>query len=804
MAENVLSRLAVVFSADTTKLDQGLKSSQRNVSNFSSAIKGTLAGIGVSLTFAAAIGATKEYARVLAEFESTMSEVKAITGATGDEFTALSNDALRLGASTKFTAREVGQLQIAYGRLGFTNKEILQATEATLQLATATGEDLAKSADVAGSTVRGFGLQADETQRVVDVMASSFNKTALGLDNFTESMKYVAPVASAAGATVEETTALLGVLADAGIRGSMAGTSLRKIFTDITKDGRPLMDRLNELGKRGITLADSFDEVGRTAQTSLLILANNTDKVARLSGEFKNVSGEAERVSRIMRDNLSGDVEKLASAWEGLILRVGNSEIFRVFTQAATALIAGISNAPAQVDDALDGFARVIKNTGDKLNREDPLFATLVEKLKEVRREAGRPIDTKAVEFFAEKYKLTSDQANVLFQAIVQANKALSFQEYVIKKLNDINAAKGYDDITKAAEDYKNEIYAARFQLQLLQEEQKKVGSTAGVAKAQTDLERYDREIRIINEYIEAIQTRAKKDVEANKISFESLDSLEEKIKTLKAEIEAAPTSNIPFIQELDKRLKETESRVEYIKQLIRGFKISDLKYVAPTSDVALNLEDPADLFPSEEIHKQIEESIMLEQALRDAEKALYDFLITQEGFAGYSKAFEGMTTDIAEEIEINLTPVLQSALSGIGQAFGTAIAGTENFGDSLLKVLGNVLVQLGEMAITTGLGVEAIKASLESLNGAVAIAAGIALIALGSAVTASVSNLGSNPTGGASGGNSAAAARQREKESRFDQNEFEIKIGGEFKINGSDLVTVINKQEKINGRTRG
>lgn len=804
MAESVLARLAVIFSANTTQFDQALKSSQKNVSNFSSGLKGALAGIGVSLTFAAAIKATQQYISVLSTFENTMSEVKAITGSTGDSFTALSNDALRLGASTKFTAREVGQLQIAYGRLGFTNKEILQATEATLQLATATGEDLAKSADVAGSTVRGFGLQADETQRVVDVMAASFNKTALGLDNFTESMKYVAPIAAAAGASVEETTALLGVLADAGIRGSQAGTSLRKIFTDITKDGRPLMERLAELGKRGITLSDSFDEVGRTAQTSLLILAKNTDKVTRLSTEFKNVAGEAERVARIMRDNLTGDAEKLASAWEGLLLRIGNTEVFRTFTQAATALLNTLSGAPAQVDEVVDSFAKIIKNQGEGFNNKDNFFNFLVSKLKEVRREAGKPIDTKSVEFFTEKYKLTDEQANLLFQAIVQANKALSFQEQVIKKLNNINVTKGYDDLTKAAEDYKNEIYASRFQLQLLQEEQKKVGSVKGIDKAQKDLERYDREIRIINEYIETIQARATADVEASAISFESLDSLEAKIKTLKEQINAAPTSNVPFLQDLNKQLESTQSRVEYIKMLIDGFQTTDLKYVAPLSDSIINADDPADLFPSEEIHKQIQDSIMLEQALRDAEQALYDFLITQEGFAGYSKAFEGMTTDIAKTVEVDLTPVLHSAISGIGQAFGTAIAGTEDFGDSLLKVLGSVLTQLGEMAITAGLGVEAIKVSLESLNGAVAIAAGIALIALGSAVTASVSNLGKNPTGGGATSNSAAAARQRDKESRFDQNDFEIKIGGEFKINGSDLVTVINKQEKINGRTRG
>lgn len=354
-ANSILAKMAVQIVANNAQFATVMRQSQAQMAGFqktAQTLNSTLRGFGVGFGLLEIAKGVQFAINTVADFQHTMQEVKAITGATGKEFKALEDDARRLGASTKYTASQVAQLQIAYGRLGFSTSEILDATEATLSLAAATGEDLAKSADVAGSTVRGFGLAADETQRVVDVMASSFNKTALGLENFTESMKYVAPIGHAAGATVEEVTAMLGVLADSGIRGSMAGTSLRKIFTDMTKDGRPLQERLAELAAKGITLADSFDEVGRTAQTSLLILSKNTEKTKLLTTELQNASGEAKKMADIMQDDLTGDVVKLTSAMEGFILKFSEGAgTLREFTQALTQLIYLISD-----DDIVKGI----------------------------------------------------------------------------------------------------------------------------------------------------------------------------------------------------------------------------------------------------------------------------------------------------------------------------------------------------------------------------------------------------------------------------------------------------------------
>src|SRR5688572_16511060 len=341
MATNsILGRLAVIISANTAEFAKALQGVQGQLTTFTSSVTEMGSSVGIAFGAFQAVGVVKNAINVIADFEHQMSVVKAITGATGKEFEALEKSALDLEASTRYTSKQVAELQAEYGRLGFTTAEILAATEATLDLATATGEDLAKSADVAGSTVRGFGLSADETRRVVDVMAESFNRSALGLENFSEAMKYVAPIAAQANISVEETTALLGTLADAGIRGSQAGTSLRKIMTDIGGESGTLSERLQKLAAKGLTGAEAMSEVGRTAYASLLVLVENTKKTDDLTKSLENAAGAGAAAAKIIGDDLEGDITLLTSAYDGLILSFSEgSTTLRELTQALTNLL---------------------------------------------------------------------------------------------------------------------------------------------------------------------------------------------------------------------------------------------------------------------------------------------------------------------------------------------------------------------------------------------------------------------------------------------------------------------------------
>ena len=288
-------------------------------------------------------------------FEAEMAKVQAVSGATAEEFKALSDNAKELGASTMFSAREVAGLQTEFAKLGFTANEITKVTESTLALAQASGSDLARAAEVAGSTLRAFGLDASETGRVTDVMASSFSSSALDMETFAESMKFVAPVAKSAGMSIEETSAMLQIMANAGIKGSQAGTALRRIISEIGASGKPTAEALKDLAAQGLNLADAKDEVGRSAQSALLVLAEGVDQIAPTTEALKNSAGAAQEMADIMGDTAFGASKRLESAMEGLGISIG--EIVAV---AIVPLVEFLAKVASALNNMSNGTKRLI------------------------------------------------------------------------------------------------------------------------------------------------------------------------------------------------------------------------------------------------------------------------------------------------------------------------------------------------------------------------------------------------------------------------------------------------------------
>lgn len=263
--------------------------------------------------------------KTAADFEQAMAKVKAVSGAAGDAFKALEKQAKDLGGSTIFTAKQVAELQENYAKLGFSAEEIGQVTEATLMLAQASGSDLADAAEVAGGTLRAFGLDASETAHLTDVMAKSFSTSALDLNRFQESMKYVAPVAKSAGISVEQTTAMLGLLANAGVHGSQAGTALRRIISELGATGGDVAGTIQKLAGEGLNLADAKDEVGRSAQSALLILAEGIDGLQDYTTQLENADGAAAGMAATMNDTTTGAMLRMQSAVEGAQIAIGTA-----------------------------------------------------------------------------------------------------------------------------------------------------------------------------------------------------------------------------------------------------------------------------------------------------------------------------------------------------------------------------------------------------------------------------------------------------------------------------------------------
>jgi TP901 family phage tail tape measure protein len=331
-------------STELRNLNKNLRDSTTNTTKSTKATNGMAkqiikgaAAIGVIVTAFRTINrAVSSVVTTFTEFEFVMAKVNAISGATEQEFAALTSSAEELGRTTFFTAEQVGQLQLNFSKLGFSAEEIMQAQKATLDLATATGSDLARSATVAASAVRGFGLDASETQRVVDVMAVSFSTSALDIEKFQTSMTKVAPIAKAAGFSIEDTTTIMAKLSDAGIEASIAGTSLRNILlkmqdpsSDLSKSFGGTIHSLDELipamrqfSLEGGDMASVMEVVDLRQAAAFELMLANVDILTDYRNSLKDSGGEAARMAEIVGNTLQGAFLKLKSALQGLSISI--------------------------------------------------------------------------------------------------------------------------------------------------------------------------------------------------------------------------------------------------------------------------------------------------------------------------------------------------------------------------------------------------------------------------------------------------------------------------------------------------
>jgi hypothetical protein len=345
MAKKNTTSLNVVMSGDTRRLNKALTQSERRMKAFQRNVMSVAGGLGVAFGGQAIAQGIASSISKIADFEAEMSKVAAISGATGDNLQALQDDALALGQATKFTAIQVASLQVELSKLGFTSEEVINSTAAILDLAAATGEELATSAEVAGVTLRAFQLDAKEMSRVTDVMAASFTTSALDLEKFSNSMKFVAPIAKAAGVDIEFATAMLAKLADNSISGTMAGTSLRRILNEMGKTGLKTGEAFRKVASQGLTLEGAMDEVGRVAQTALTVLASNIGGVDRFAKSLDTAAGSTKAMADIVTDNLTGDLARLSSAWDGNIQKAGAwTAIMGLVVRAATNLLNAENN----------------------------------------------------------------------------------------------------------------------------------------------------------------------------------------------------------------------------------------------------------------------------------------------------------------------------------------------------------------------------------------------------------------------------------------------------------------------------
>ena len=307
------------------KLDQTVGDNFRNVGNYGKALgklKGAFASLGLAMGGAMII---RDVFNVIKDFDQAQANLASVLGVSRDEMSALTEQSKELGATTRFTASQVSELQLEFAKLGFTQKEIEGMTGATLDLAGATGSELGETASIVGATMRGFGLDVSETQRVTDVMSKSFSTSSLDMSKFATAMASVAPVAKLSGKTIEQTTALISTLSDRGIDASTAGTGLRNMFLKANKAGLTFDEALVEINTSTDQVGTAMELFGTRGATLGVILANNTEDTLALHQANLEAEGSTKTMADMQLNTLGGALDLLRSAWEGYILKINEA-----------------------------------------------------------------------------------------------------------------------------------------------------------------------------------------------------------------------------------------------------------------------------------------------------------------------------------------------------------------------------------------------------------------------------------------------------------------------------------------------
>ena len=289
--------------------------------------------------------------KTAADFDSAMSQVAAVSGATGDELQALRDKAREMGEKTKFSASEAAAAMNYMAMAGWKTEDMLNGIDGIMSLAAASGEDLAATSDIVTDALTAFGLSAKDSGHFADILAAASSNANTNVSMMGETFKYCAPIAGALGFSAEDTAEAIGLMANAGIKSTQAGTALGTIMNNLTGEITVCGDALGEVNiattnadgsMRGLSdiLADcrtafaglSESEkantaealVGKNAMSGFLALMNAAPAdIEKLSGAIENCDGTAESMAETMQDNLSGQLTILMSQLQELAISFG-------------------------------------------------------------------------------------------------------------------------------------------------------------------------------------------------------------------------------------------------------------------------------------------------------------------------------------------------------------------------------------------------------------------------------------------------------------------------------------------------
>lgn len=343
--------------------ERGSRVVQRNLRDIGGAAERSSKGLGVLRTALGGLGAgmaLRSTVQTIASFEQALSTVRAVSGATGDQFEDLRDKAMALGRDTRFTATQAAEGMVFLSRAGLDATKTIEAISSTLLLAQAGALDLGRASEITVTAMRGFRLETDDLGRVTDVLAKAANSATTDVSQLSDAIKMSGPVASGVGMQFEEAVAALSALSDAGLQATMAGTGLRRVISKLESPNRQietllarvgltakdvristvgLTEALRRLSAAGVDTGMALEIFGDRGGPAFEVLSSSIPHITALHEKFVQAGGTAREVATIMDDNLNGALLRLRSAIENVALsfgKLGGSSLLRQIIEGLT------------------------------------------------------------------------------------------------------------------------------------------------------------------------------------------------------------------------------------------------------------------------------------------------------------------------------------------------------------------------------------------------------------------------------------------------------------------------------------
>ena len=691
---SLLGNIWVKLGLKSDDFQRGMDSAEKKTKTFGETMR------GIAKKVMAAVAAFKMLAgtlKTITNFEAANSKLAAVLGTTADKMGRLTDSAIELGRKTQYTASEVTQLQTELAKLGFVEPEILAMQESVLKFAAAVGTDLASASARAGATMRGFGLTAEETSKMLEIMAVSTSKSALSFNYLDSTLGKLVPVTRSYGLNTEATITLLGTLANAGIDASTAGTSLRNILIQLSDKSSKLNaaigkqpQTMEELIEAFATLRDKHVDLGQAQElvdkrsaSVLLSLMNNADACRDLYGELQNTNGALDEMYDTMTHNVAGAVAEVKSAWEGFVLSLrGSTGIIRtvlvnvrdLISEVNYALFMGTKNS-TETASAYDRFKRIVEQTANPV-------AALDNEYKKLLADAQQQVS--ALEGKSALGRLLNHESLDEARA----------------KVNGIQAA------------YKQ-----------LREELTRPAKTGGgaVDNGETD----------------------------------------DPMAALLAAMEKGST-------------KQAKEEIDDVTRAAREYAAELAEIAAYDNEVSQQASEMLTAFREE--NGIIDETTQSLVALANAEAAAVE----------HGEKMAEKISEFSHEMADALRSGVIGALDELAEAIGTGEWNTGAMLKALVTPLADMAISAGVIISGLGEAIEAMKTSLTSLQGPVAIAAGAALIAAGVAAKAGLAAIAKN---GGSGSTSGSAGNPYTYAGGYGAAAAGAGYGGQIELSGSVTV---------------